>query len=275
MIRKAYPGVRVLASVVIALALAGTGANCGEEPVEWTLVWEDDFTGAVGTSPDTTKWRFDVGTDWGNAQLEFDTARPSNVSLDGAGRLAIIARRESYENREYTSGRINTRELFSQAFGKFEARIKLPTGQGIWPAFWLLGADFEKVGWPACGEIDIMEYRGQEPRVLHGSLHGPGYSGGNAVTERYELPAGLRFDTDFHVFGIEWGPELIIWTVDGTPFHSVSPRELPSGGRWVFDHPFFIILNVAVGGHFVGPPNAATQFPQSMLVDWVRVYRAE
>lgn len=260
-----------LALIVTALALASLG-GCGEEAEGPRLIWEDEFEGPAGQSPDPARWRFDIGTDWGNAQFEFDTDRPVNVSLDGAGHLAITARRESYQGREFTSGRINTYSLFDQASGRFEARIRLPVGQGIWPAFWLLGNDFEAVGWPECGEIDIMEYRGQEPRILHGSLHGPGYSGGQALTRHYELAGPDGFDADFHVFAVEWDVTRITWLVDGIRYHTATPGDLPAGGRWVFDHPFFIILNVAVGGNFVGPPDETTVFPQTMLVDWVRVY---
>jgi beta-glucanase (GH16 family) len=235
-------------------------------------VWQDEFDGPAEQSPDSTRWQFDIGTDWGNAQLEFDTDRPENVSLDGAGHLAITARREDYEESEYTSGRINTWGRFEQARGRFEARIRLPVGQGIWPAFWLLGANFDDVGWPECGEIDIMEYRGQAPNDLHGSLHGPGYSGGRAVTDRFVLQ-GEGFDEGFHVFAVEWSVDRITWMVDEMRYNSVGPADLPENGRWVFDHPFFIILNVAVGGHFVGPPDAGTTFPQTMYVDYVRVYR--
>jgi beta-glucanase (GH16 family) len=237
------------------------------------LVWQDEFDGPAGQSADTTKWRYDIGTDWGNAQLEYDTDRAENVSLDGRGHLTIVARREDYLGRAYTSGRINTRGYFERARGRFEARMKLPSGQGLWPAFWLLGADFGTVGWPACGEIDIMEYRGQEPRVVHGSLHGPGYSGGSALTSRFELTQGA-FDTDFHVFAVEWEPERITWLVDGVAYKSVTPADLPAGTRWVFEHPFFVILNVAVGGNYVGGPSPTTSFPQAITVDYVRVYAA-
>jgi beta-glucanase (GH16 family) len=268
--------------LIISLTIACWGSRCGEphpvqdpaEPAEWTLEWADEFEGPAGQSPNSSSWQFDIGTDWGNAQLEFDTDRPENVSLDGSGHLAITAREEAYMSRNYTSGRINTKNLFDQASGRFEARIRLPVGQGIWPAFWLLGANFETVGWPACGEIDIMEYRGQEPSVLHGSLHGPGYSGGNAVTGRFILPEGA-FNDDFHIFAVEWDATRITWIMDDTRFQTVTSGDLPEGTGWVFDHPFFIILNVAVGGHFVGAPNDATTFPQTMLVDWVRVYRGK
>jgi len=256
---------------VFTVSCAGQHDNAA---AVWTLVWQDEFDGAAGGQPNPGKWRFDVGGDgWGNNQLEFDTDRPENVSLDGAGHLAITARKETSLGKEYTSGRINTSGFFNQTRGKFEARIRLPIGQGIWPAFWLLGANYQSVGWPQCGEIDIMEYRGQEPADIHGSLHGPGYSGGSARTSRYTLPGGQNFNDGYHVFAVEWDEKQISWYVDGTRYLTVTPGDLPSSASWVFNHPFFIILNVAVGGNFVGPPDASTTFPQTMLVDWVRVYQ--
>jgi beta-glucanase (GH16 family) len=243
------------------------------------LAWQDEFDGPAGQPPDTiTKWRYDVGVGpgndgWGNNQLEYDTNRPENVSLDGNGHLTIVARREDYLGRAYTSARINTRGRFEQTRGRFEARMKLPSGQGLWPAFWLLGADFGTAGWPTCGEIDIMEYRGQEPRIAHGALHGPGYSGGSALTGQFELPQGA-FDTGFHIFAVEWSADRITWFVDGIAYKSATPGDLPTGKNWVFNHPFFVILNVAVGGNYVGGPGPGTTFPQTMTVDYVRVYAA-
>ena len=263
----------VLAALLLTLTSCRSGAT-DPIPLEWNLAWQDEFDGPAGQLPDPGRWRFDVGTDWGNQQLEYDTARAQNASLDGAGNLAIIARKENYLEQEYTSARINTRGLFEQARGRFEARIKLPVGQGIWPAFWALGNDFGTAGWPTCGEIDVMEYRGQEPNVILGTAHGPGYSGGSAVGTRYTLP-GANFNDDFHVFAIEWSESRITWFVDDVIYRVITPADLPAGGRWVFDHPFFVILNVAVGGIFVGPPDESTIFPQTMLVDWVRVYKAE
>ena len=263
----------------IALVLATFGctsrrAPTGPELKPLVLVWQDEFDGAAGQPPDTTtKWRYDIGTNWGNSQLEYDTNRPENVSLDGSGHLTIVARQEAYLGSAYTSARINTRGRFEQTRGRFEARIKLPSGQGLWPAFWLLGADLGTAGWPTCGEIDIMESRGQEPRIVHGSLHGPGYSGGSALTGQFELPQGA-FDTDFHVFAVEWDADGIAWLVDGIVYKRATPADLPSGTRWVFDHPFFVILNVAVGGNYVGGPSPSTSFPQTMTVDYVRVYAA-
>ena len=254
--------------VVCAASAAACGSEQDASP-DWVLVWSDEFDGAAGQLPDAANWQFDIGTDWGNAQLEWTTDRPENVSLDGAGNLAITAREEQFSGQPYTAGRIKTKDRFEQAYGRFEARLDLPSGRGLWPAFWMLGDDIDEVGWPQSGEIDIMEFRGQEPTVLLGTVHGPGYSGGGAVGQRLELPSG-RLDTGFHVYRVDWEPDRITWYLDDQAYFEVTPDDLP--GEWVFDHPFFMLLNVAVGGTFVGPPDATTQFPQTMLVDWVRVY---
>ena len=247
-------------------------------PARFELVWSDEFDGAEGQPPDLDRWTYDVGTGpngdgWGNNQLEFDTDQTTNVSLDGAGNLAITARRETFAGRDFTSGRIKTEGLFSQQYGRIEARIKLPVGQGIWPAFWMLGADFADVGWPQTGEIDIMEYRGQDPFVVIGSLHGPGYFGADAISRNFRTDSEQGFDQDFHVFAVEWDPSRITWWVDDTAFSIVTSSQVQQRGEWVFDDPFFIILNVAVGGSFVGNVGADTVFPQTMLIDYVRVYQ--
>lgn len=260
--------------VLIAILVAG----CEQQPVQtlpertWTLTWSDEFEGALGNSPDTSKWTFDIGTGaggWGNAELQYYTNRPSNVQLDGDGHLVITARREAYAGSGFTSARLKTQGLFSQRYGRFEARIKTPSGPGVWPAFWMLGDNFADVSWPQCGEIDIMEQRGQQPAITHGSVHGPGYSGANAKTKSYGLMEG-RFDTDFHLYAIEWGSDYIDFFVDDYLYQRIQPSDL--SGEWVFNQPFFIILNIAVGGNFVGYPTTATPFPQQMIVDFVRVY---
>ncbi|MBE2280182.1 MAG: glycoside hydrolase family 16 protein [Ignavibacteriaceae bacterium] len=241
------------------------------ESPTWQLVWQDEFEGAAGQRPDSTKWTYDIGTDWGNQQLEYDTDRPQNVSLDGNGNLLITARREAYMGQPFTSGRIKTQGLYEQTYGRYEARIKMPWGPGIWPAFWLLGSNIETVGWPNCGEIDIMEYRGQQPNLIHGTVHGPGYSGGAGISKTYGFEH-KRFDVDFHVFAVEWGADYLKFFVDDVMYHQIKKGDVP--GQWVFDSPFFIILNVAVGGNYVGFPTSQTPFPQSMVVDYVRVYKA-
>lgn len=271
--------VRAALAGLAAFLLGGWG-RCGtpealaERPTgTWRLVWQDEFDGAAGALPDATRWTFDVGGHgWGNNQLEFDTARPENASLDGAGNLQIVARKEAYQGKAYTSARLKTQGLFSRRYGRFEARMRLPTGQGMWPAFWLLGDDITSVGWPACGEIDVMEYRGQQPTVTAATVHGPTYYGGNGVGRQFQLPGGQRFDQGFHVFAVEWDPGWLVFSVDGQEFHTVTPDALPAREDWVFDSPFFVILNLAVGGNYVGPPDQGTTFPQTLLVDYVRVY---
>ncbi|MBT4033358.1 MAG: glycoside hydrolase family 16 protein [Candidatus Marinimicrobia bacterium] len=247
--------------------------NAEPEEKKWEIIWQDEFEGPLGQSPDSVNWMYDTWgneSGWGNNQLEYDTDRPENVSLDGAGNLAIVARKESYAGKGYTSARITTQGLRESTYGRFEARIKLPWGQGLWPAFWLLGSDFNTAGWPHCGEIDIMEYRGQEPSIIHGTLHGPGYSGGQGVGTSYLL-SNARFDTDFHTFAVEWDLEGISWFVDDVLYQTLDSNDV--NGDWVYDHPFFIILNLAVGGGYVGSPDADTVFPQTMLIDYVRVYQ--
>jgi beta-glucanase (GH16 family) len=238
----------------------------------WLLVWSDEFDGEVGDLPDPSVWTPDIGGDgWGNNQLEFNTSRAENASMDGDGNLAIVARREAYEGNSYTSARITTSGGVEFLYGRIEARMKMPVGAGIWPAFWMLGNNFGDVGWPDCGEIDILEYRGQQPAITLGTVHGPGYSGGQGVSETISV-AGGGLHNDFHVFAIEWEANEIRWFVDDLHFHTVTPDTIPAGTSWVFDHPFFLILNVAVGGSFVGPVGSDTEFPQTLLVDYVRVY---
>jgi beta-glucanase (GH16 family) len=272
---------RIARVVVGGLLVTGLSAfaRCSAPERSWRLTWSDEFDGAAGQSPDPAKWAFDVGVGpngdgWGNAQWEYDTARPQNASLDGAGNLVITARRESYGGMQYTSARMATKGIFTQERGRFEARIKLPAGQGLWPAFWLLGSDIDACGWPACGELDIMEYRGQDRQVVTGSLHGPSYSGADSLGGTTTLPGGAAFDQDFHVFAVEWTKEWIAWKLDGELWQVVVPAARPAGSAWAFDHPFFVLLNLAVGGNYVGPPDPAI-FPQAMIVDYVRVYAEE
>jgi len=240
-----------------------------------TLLWNDEFEGAAGAAPDQSKWSFDVGgSGWGNNELEYSTARPQNVALDGAGHLAITALSEPYMGKAYTSGRINSLAHFTHAFGRFEARMQLPAGQGIWPAFWLLGNDVGTVGWPQCGEIDIIENKGQEPNTVHGTVHGPGYSGGDGISMYRNVP-GAPLSAGFHVYAVEWLANNIVFSVDGVSYFMVTPGQLPAGTKWVFDHPFGVILDLAVGGNFVGSPDSSTMFPQTLVVDYVRVYEAQ
>jgi beta-glucanase (GH16 family) len=257
--------------------LIGSTAHAGN-PSGWNLVWSDEFDGPSGAAINSRKWSFDVGgKGWGNNELQTYTSRTANAQLRG-GRLIINALREDFTgpdniSRSYTSARVLTKSKFSQAYGRFEARIKIPYGQGIWPAFWMLGDNIDNARWPNCGEIDIMENIGKEPSIVHGTLHGPGYSGGNGISAAYTLRGGQKFSDNFHTFAVEWEPKVIRFYVDGLLYKTRTPADLPAGTSWVFDRPFFIILNVAVGGAWPGNPDAETVFPQQMLVDYVRVYK--
>jgi beta-glucanase (GH16 family) len=239
------------------------------------LVWSDEFDGVEGSQPSSQYWSTEIGTGtngWGNQELQYYTDRPKNVALDGDGHLVIQAHQESYSGRSFTSARLKTQGKITKKYGRIEARIKNPSGPGLWPAFWMLGENFEEVGWPQSGEIDIMEMRGQLPSIIHGSIHGPGYSGSNPVTQSYTL-SNARFDDDFFVFAVEWHPERIDFFVDDYLYQRVTPDDV--SGKWVFNQPFFLLLNVAVGGNYVGFPTEETIFPQRMMVDYVRVYSIE
>ncbi len=242
----------------------------------WALTFRDEFDEPAGTGVDTAKWTpVNKGDGFGNNELQFYTDRTDNARTDGDGSLIIEVREESYMGREYTSARLESIDTFVQTYGRFEIRAKLPFGQGIWPAFWLLGNDIGEVSWPACGEIDIMEHVGRTPSTNYGSLHGPGYSGGNPLSEQYMLENGARFADDFHEYAVEWEPDVVRWYVDENLYETRTPADVPQGGEWVYDHPFFMILNVAVGGAFPGSPDDTTTFPQRLLVDYVRVYERD
>jgi len=235
-----------------------------------TLVMSQEFD--VNGAPDSNMWNYNIGTGnngWGNNELQYYTDRPENIVIEN-GMLKITARSEQYMGAAYTSARILTKGKYELKYGRIEARIKLPLGKGLWPAFWMLGANSDTVIWPQCGEIDIMEYLGSNPITIFGSVHGPGYSGGNAITKNYTL-TNSRFDTEFHVFGVEWDENYINYYVDDVLYKQITPADVP--GEWVFNQPFYIILNMAVGGNFPGLPNSETSFPQTMLVDYVRVYQ--
>lgn len=269
-----------LCALAIALAVGPLDAGCESSdkivspPPRWVATMADEFDGAEGTAPNSEIWTYDIGGDgWGNGQLEFNTDRIENASLDGNGHLRIVAREESYMGNDYTSARIKTQGLFQQKYGRFEARMKLPAGQGLWPAFWMLGANFPEVGWPECGEIDIMEFRGQEPDTVHATLHGPEYSGADPISQDLTLPGGQTFSDDFHVFAVEWDPGRIAFYVDSEAYPTaITSSAVTARGDWVFNHDFFILLNLAVGGGYVGPVGPDTVFPAEMLVDYVRVF---
>ncbi|MBC8100770.1 MAG: family 16 glycosylhydrolase, partial [Armatimonadetes bacterium] len=244
---------------------------------DWELVWEDDFDGNAGAPINSEFWTAEIGGwGWGNNELEYHSDRVENVALDGSGHLAIVAREENpadydchYGRCTHTSARVVTKGKVEFTYGRVEARIQIPRGQGIWPAFWMLGGNIDQAGWPASGEIDILENVGFEPRTVHGTLHGPGYSGANGIGGSYTIDTD--FADDFHIYAVEWEADQIRWYVDGVLFNTLTPDDVK--GRWVYDHDFFIILNIAVGGYWPGNPDETTQFPQTMLVDYVRTYR--
>ncbi|MDT4988698.1 MAG: hypothetical protein QOI74_2792, partial [Micromonosporaceae bacterium] len=244
-------GRRVLGLAVVA-AVAGVsflaGPTVPRASAAGPLVWADEFNGAAGTAPDTTKWGRDLGGGgFGNNELEFYTNGAANAAMDGQGHLVITARRENPSNNQcwygtcqYTSARLNTAGKFTAQYGHIEARIQMPRGQGIWPAFWALGSNLGQVGWPNSGEIDIMESVGRTPATNFGSLHGPGYSGGNPLSGTFNLPAGQAFANGFHTFAVDWAPNVVTWFVDGIQYSRHTNADT-SGNPWAFNHPFFLL----------------------------------
>jgi beta-glucosidase len=253
----------------------------------WKLVWSDEFNGPAGAPPNPANWNYDLGGGgWGNGEAETYTNSPNNVFQDGKGNLVIRAIRDSFGN--YTSARLQTGTPgasthttdLSWQYGRIEARIQLPFGLGVWPAFWMLGENIGSVGWPQCGEVDIMENFGtfnNNISINNGTAHGPGYSGANGISQAYTLPFGEKVADDYHVYAVEWSHDAIVWYVDGTSYHTVTPASIPAGDPWVFNARFFLLLNLAIGGDstFLGTPDPKAPFPhQDMLVDYVRVYQA-
>nr|WP_040406025.1 glycoside hydrolase family 16 protein [Amycolatopsis nigrescens] len=268
-------------AVVALTAAAGTllaatpaGSTTGSSPDIAATTFADEFNGPAGSAVDGGKWQLETGDNVNNHERQYYTNSTNNAAMDGQGNLVITARKENpanyncwYGRCEYTSARLNTAGKFTQTYGHFEARIKMSHGQGIWPAFWMLGNDIGSAGWPTCGELDIMENIGREPNTVHGTLHGPGYSGSGGIGAAYNGP---RFADGFHTFAVDWAPDSITWSVDGNVYQRRTPADL-NGNRWVFDHPFFLILNLAVGGYWPGDPDGSTTFPQQLVIDYVRV----
>jgi beta-glucanase (GH16 family) len=281
-LRLTPPALLVLLAAVPLLLSCGSVATLQPPPplpTGFTLAWSDEFSGADGSSPDPSKWTYDTGgKGWGNNELECYTNLTQNAQVMGGNLVITAIHQPAYAcsdgtTRDYTSARLKTQNLFTQAYGRFEARIKIPAGQGMWPAFWMLGNNISSVGWPTCGEIDIMENIGKEPGTVHGSLHGPSTGASTSdATAPFSLAAGQNFSGAFHLYAVEWEPGTVRFYVDSSLYATFTPSQWPVGGTWVFDHPFFIILNVAVGGNWPGSPDTTTVFPQQMLVDYVRVY---
>lgn len=243
----------------------------------YRLAWSDEFDGARGTPADRGTWRAEIGgSGWGNQELQYYTDEPGNAALDGAGNLAIVVRRvdpglagRRYSGRGYTSARLISRDRVWLRYGLVQARIRLPRARGIWPAFWMLGQDIGQSGWPGCGEIDVMEHFGTGPATVHGTVHGPGYSGRGAIGAPYAI--GPSLGRDFHVYSLAWDPGKIQWYVNDDLYHAVTRADL-NGKPWVFDHDFYLLINVAVGGTASVPPDETVTFPQAMLIDYIRLY---
>ena len=247
------------------------------------LTWSDEFDGPDGSAADPTKWTHDTGSSrlgqrgrgvlhGGHGERRRRRGRPRH---HGHARWRLKYQCSYAPTAAgtclYTSARLKTEGLFAQQYGRFEARVQMPTGQGLWPAVWMLGDNIDTVSWPACGEIDFMETIGSDITTDHGSLHMPN----DDPTGTYTLPDGGSFGDGFHVFATEWEPGSVSFYVNGILYETQTQAEVPSGGTWEFDHPFFLVMNVAVGGQWPGAPNATTQFPQTMKVDWVRVYQKD
>lgn len=259
-------------SLLLLLILVCSLAGCTTPPPiaappGMKLIWHDEFD---GKAVDKANWTYDLGGGgWGNGEAQFYTARPENARVEN-GLLIIETRQEKYEGSYYTSARLKTQGLQSFQYGRIEARLKVPKGAGLWPAFWMLGANFDGKNWPDCGEIDIMEYVGKEPDLIMGTAHGPGYSGalglGQWNRQKYNIA------DDFHTYAIEWQAGQVKWFYDGAEYFTLTRANV--GDRpWVFDQPFFIILNLAVGGTLGGVIGLDTVFPAQYQVDYVRVFQ--
>ncbi|MEM7333198.1 MAG: carbohydrate binding domain-containing protein [Chloroflexota bacterium] len=255
-------------------------------PSGWNMTWADEFNDPAGTPPNPENWSYEIGDGavngipgWGNDELQYYTDSTDNAAMDGNGNLVITAREADgslqcyYGECAYTSARLLSWYKAEFAYGRIEARVLVPDGEdGLWPAFWSLGTDIDRVGWPQTGEIDIMEYVSRLPEEIFGTIHGPGYSGGQSFGNTYPFPGGVS--TDYHTFTIEWQPDLIEWYVDGILYHTATPADV-APNEWVFNDEVFLLLNLAIGGNFGGAVSDDLTFPQSMAIDYVRVYQAD
>lgn len=263
-----------LSGVLVASATIGPAQAEPPEVAAAAVTFSDNFDGPAGAAVDSSKWQIETGDNVNNHERQYYTSGNKNAALDGQGHLVITARRENpsnyqcwYGTCQYTSARLNTSGKFTAQYGHVEARMKVPRGQGMWPAFWMLGTP---VNWPDSGEIDIMENVGFEPSTVHGTIHGPGYSGSGGIGAGYSLPNGQAFADAFHTFAVDWAPDSITWSVDGNVYQRRTPADL-GGKQWVFNKPYFLILNLAVGGYWPGDPDGSTVFPQQLVVDHVSV----
>jgi beta-glucanase (GH16 family) len=303
-ILKLALGLAAAAGVFIAGYFWGTHTTRPEQPATQSFqwgepVWSDEFNGAAQQLPDPAKWTYDIGSHdelgnqgWGNGETETYCsprgANPSgcdphhpNAFLDGNGHLVLRAERKP--DGTWTSARITTRGLKEFQYGRIEARMKLPVGTGLWPAFWMLGSNYLATGWPASGSVTIVENvsltqrsNGLGPTIIRSTIHGPRYFGANGLWHDFKLPDGGRVDDgNFHTYGIIWSPGMIQFYLEepANIFFVRDANDLPEGGEWVFDHPFFLVMNLAVGGDWPGNPDATTPSPADFVVDYIRVYK--
>jgi len=269
-------------AVILTMTMLFCNSIIGAQMRYGKFAFRDEFNRASNAPIDSSKWTAEIGGGgWGNQELQYYTNSIENAYHDGQGSLVIKAKKLTapltlncwYGQCQYTSARLITKGKFDRKYGKFEARIKIPRGQGIWPAFWMLGNNIDMIGWPNCGEIDVMENIGREPSTVYGTIHGPGYSGASSIGGSFSLPNNQKFADDFHLYATEWTENKISFYVDGNLYKTITPQDLPAEKVWVYDHPFFMILNLAIGGPWGGVPDVTTVFPQTMLIDYVRVYR--
>ena len=254
-----------------------TDGSDSDSPEDWVLVWSDEFE---ADQLDSDRWSFQLGTGsqfglvgWGNNELQYYTEREENVFIED-GFLNIVALEESFGGMNYTSGRIRTIDKADWKFGKFEIMAKLPEGQGMWPAIWMLPTEEVFGGWPKSGEIDIMELVGHLPSTVHGTVHfGKDWPDNKQNTSTYSLQDG-KFSDDFHLFSIEWEEDEIRWYVDGQLYHIIKPGDLEPE-NYPFNEEFHLLLNLAVGGDWPGNPDSSTLFPQSLVIDYIRVFEKE
>lgn len=250
-----------------------------------TLLWSDEFDGSAGSAPNAANWGYDTGAGgWGNGEVQtycaFGSsaapcdAKVPNAYLDGAGHLVLNA---VQAGGKWTSARLLTKGKQSFQYGRIEARMKLPVAAGFWPAFWMLGADIDTVPWPGAGEQDIMEWVQKYGATTSSStVHGPGYSGAGGIGSQFTFPASGQVDDGFHTYGVIWSQDKLQFYRDdpSAPFFTLTPANLPAGTKWVYNKPYFLLLNFAIGGGgFPGMTDATTPASGMVLVDWVRVYK--
>ena len=262
----------VTAAAAVLSGVTTAAASSAATATPQAATFTEDFTGNAGSAANSSRWNYETGDNVNNHEREWYTSGAANGALDGQGHLVITAKKEGghtcwYGPCQYTSARLTTQNKFSGQYGHVEARMQIPKGQGMWPAFWMLGTNIGSVGWPTCGEIDIMENVGFEPNTVHGTIHGPGYSGSNGIGAGYSGPV---FGDGFHTYAVDWAPNSIKWSVDGHVYETRTPADV-HGNQWAFNHPFYIILNLAVGGYWPGDPNSSTPFPAKLVVDYVHV----